>query len=183
MGLSIVTPATVMPVTTDEIKTACRIEDSSFDSEIALLLPAAVAYVASWIDKPVAPTGYRLTLDEFSDAIELPIGPVTAVASVKYYDAAAVLQTVSPASYSLDLTSEPQWVVRNLAYDWPVPLDGINMVTVDFTAGYTTTTLPADLKLAILGVARIWFEGGMGCAIPDTLHATMEAYRVSWIAA
>lgn len=184
MGLSLITPAAGSPVTLAEAKAVCGIEGSAHDALLALLMPAAVDHLAEWLGTPLGVAGYRLTLDGFSDAIELPKGPVNAVSAVGYLDAASAPQVVSPAVYSLDLVNTPQWVVRNSDASWPTVLDAVNVVTVDFTAGYgATIALPAGLKLAVLGLIKHWFENGGDAKVPDGVYSQAGPWRTMWISA
>lgn len=185
MGLSIITPATTSPISDAEVKALAKIEDSSFDAWLAVTKPAAISAIEELLGRPLAPTVYELVLDEFTDTIELPRGPVTAVASLKYIDAANVEQTVSGADYTVDLVSDPQWLVRNSDYDWPTPMDAVNVVKVRFTAGYSSGTvpLPAPLKLAVGGLVKHWFEKGPEAAIPQGIMDLIAPWRSLWICA
>lgn len=181
MGLTIVTPASGSPIEDAEVKALCGIEDSAQDALLAILKPAAVRQVESCIGMALAATVYRLTLDAFSDAIELPRGPVSDVASVTYRDADGVSQVLNDSVYTLDLSSSPQWVVRNEGESWPDPLGAVNTVSVTFTAGYGSGTgevpLPDDLKLAVGALVQHWFENGAAAGVPQGVWDLLGPYR------
>jgi uncharacterized phiE125 gp8 family phage protein len=179
VGLSIVTPATGTVITTAEVKTLARIEDTAFDSLIALLLPAAVRKIGEAIDRPLAETGYRLSLDAFADTIELPRGPVSAIDAVYYTDADGITQTLDPGVYTLDAVSDPQWLVRNSDESWPTTDDAVNAVRIDFTAGYDASgiPLPDDIKLAVGSLVKFWFENGAEQPIPPGVWDLLSDYR------
>lgn len=178
MGLALITPATELPVSLEEAMVACRVEDeSTFDALLTLLLAGACDELGTWTGRPLGVATWRLTLDEFSDAIELPRAPVVAVSSVQYYDADGVQQTADPDSYALDLVSSPQWVVLNTDETWPTTLDAVNAVSVDFTAGYDAATIPAGLKGAVLGLVEHRFVNGVSAEMPAGVRNAASPFR------
>lgn len=179
MGLTLITPATVPPVTLADARTVCRIEasETSFDPLLTLLLGAAVDELAAFTGQALGEQGWRLSLDQFTDTIELPRGPATAVASVGYYDIAGTLQTLSPAIYTIDLVTNPQWLVLNSGKSWPELLDAVNVVRVDFTAGYSPATLPPGLKGAVLGLIAHRWDNGAAATIPAGVLDAASPFR------
>jgi uncharacterized phiE125 gp8 family phage protein len=85
-----------------------------------------------------------------TDGIVLPVSPVTAVTTVKYYDSAGVLQTVSASDYYYSLYEEPT-VIR--FKDTPPTVNDykVEAVEVAFTAGYANANaVPKKIRQAIL---------------------------------
>lgn len=158
MGLTLITPAVTLPVTLAEVKTYCAVEDGSFDGLLGDLLKSACSRVEQLTGLVLGEQVWKLTLDEFSAAIELPKGPVLAVSAVNYVDVLGAAQLASASLYSLDLTSKTQWVVLNSEGSWPATLNGVNAVSVTFSAGYLAATLPDDIKLAVKALVATWFE-------------------------
>lgn len=78
-------------------------------------------------------------LDAFPDfEIALPYGPVHAVESVTYVDAAGAPQTLSEDAYVLDDVSRPAVLLPATGTTWPETQAGAaNTVTVTYSAGYT----------------------------------------------
>ena len=183
MGLTLITPATALPVSLADCKAICGIEDASFDARLELLRGGAHDMVAELLGCPLGESGWRLTLDQFSDAIELARGPVTAVTAFEYVDPDGNTQDVAPAAYLTDLVSDPQWIVRASDASWPETLDAVNVVTVSFTAGYTAATLPAGLKMALLGLVQHWFENGPAAGVPAAVMNALAPWRKLWICA
>lgn len=181
MGLTLITPAAAWPVTLAEVKTYCAVEDGSFDGLLGDLIAVATGQIEEMTGLALAEQGWRLTLDQFSPAIELPKGPVIAVTSVKYIDSLGVQQTVDPGDYSLDLVSEPQWVVLNSDAIWPATLDAVNVVEISFTAGFAAP--PPQLKLAIRMLVNFWFEQRSPGEIPAGVWNLVEPFRTLWISA
>lgn len=161
MGLILVDPATELPVTLAELKLNCGVEDSSFDSLLTINLKGALAHVERVLDRALGAQTWLLAQDDFTDVITLPVGPVLAISTggFTYLDETGTEQVVPDAAYTLDLVSNPQRVVLNEGQDWPSDNgDFVNAVQIQFSAGYTAATLPADLKQAILLLAAHWFE-------------------------
>lgn len=182
MGLTIVTPASEAPISLDEVKALASVEDSSHDVRLNLLLDAAVRQVEELLGMALGPTVYRLTLDAWADAIELPRAPVTAVGSVKYSDTAGAEQTVSADDYTLDATSSPQWLVRNADATWPDLVDGVNAVRITFTAGFSDAgvPLPGPLKLAVGSLVSHWFDNGAEAGMPKGTWDLIGPWR-RWV--
>ncbi len=158
MGLTLVTPPTVWPVTLDEAKAQCRVRHSDEDGLLDRLIAAAIGHIEKELSISIAEQTWELSLDAFSDAIELRRGPVISVTSVKYSDADGIEQTVSASDYTTDFTSERPWVVLNSDASWPDTLDGINAVRVRYVAGMAI--VPPSLKhAALVGIQRMFERG------------------------
>ena len=160
MALTLITPAAGLPVSLAEAKAHVGIEvdDPTYDIALTVHLRAAVGYVARVLDRALGEQVWQLTLDGFDGAaIELPVGPVLSVDEVGYLDTAGASQVVDPADYTADLVSNPQRIVLNSDASWPDTMDRINAVSIEFTAGWDSDTLPDDLKLAVLQLTAHWF--------------------------
>lgn len=183
MTLSVVTPPATYPVTLAEAKAQARYLADDEDAFFESLIAEATAHVEKELAISLSPRTYRLTLDAFTDAIRLPGGPVETVTSVEYVDREGLTQTVDPALYTVDLFSRPQWIVRNSSSIWPTPLDGVNVVTVQYDAGFAE--LPHDLlplKRAILLLVGAWFDNREALAsgleeIPQGVDRLMQPFR------
>ncbi|MES2903854.1 MAG: head-tail connector protein [Pseudomonadota bacterium] len=186
MGLMLLTPPTSDPLTLAEAKAQCRVLHDDEDALIARLVTAATRHVERALSLSLIERTYVLTLDSFSDAIELPRGPVASVTSLTYSDADGVTQTVSAADYTVDLVSRPQWLVRNSSASWPATLDGVNVVSVQYVAGFDE--LPAeyeDLKHAIALLVGHFYANReavtadrQATEVPMAVEALMQPFRM-----
>ena len=184
MALTVITPPSASPaVTQAEAKRWCGIAaaDTAFDDLIDDLLASATLEVEELTGRAIGAQTLRLTLDGFSDTIELPKGPVSSVTSVTYYDAAGALQTASASLYTTDLVSDPQWIVLNDGEVWPDTLDAVNVVLVLYVTGYGAN-VPAPIKQAIRMLVAARFENRLA-AMPEAVMALVEPYRAGWFAA
>jgi uncharacterized phiE125 gp8 family phage protein len=181
MSLQLVTAPTDYPVTLAEAKAQCRVDNDAEDAALQTYIAAATSHVESYTGRAIMPQTWELVLDDFSDAIMFPKGPVTAVSSVKYIDTAAIEQTVTDTNYSLDSASDPQWLVKADDYTWPEVSDGVNNVTIRFVAGYST--VPPEIKLAILLLIGLWYDNRAAAsdrammALPHAVDALLCNHR------
>lgn len=184
MGLQLVTPPTDYPVAREEAKKQCRILHANEDELIDGLIAAATSHIENTLDLSLMARTWRLTLDAFSDTIELPRGPVASVVSVRYVDSAGATQTVSADDYTIDLTSPSQWIVLNSGVSWPPTLDAVNSVAIEYVAGFVE--LPADyagLKHAILLMVGHWYANREAVSerqmaqVPLAVDALTAPYR------
>jgi uncharacterized phiE125 gp8 family phage protein len=141
-----------LPVSVAELKRNLRIEHNDQDELLQELIIRAVASSQAATGRQYARATYTLYLDAFPDGdeIEIELGPVEVITTVKYYaQDAAVLTTVAAATYQLDnveLTAR----LRFLESFTP-DSDKMNVIEIEFTNGWTAATdVPADLKEAIL---------------------------------
>lgn len=186
MGLTLITPPTQYPVTLAEAKRQVRVRHDDEDALITSLIAAATAHIESTLDLSLMTQTWALTLDAFSDAIELFRGPVQDIVSVQYSDEDGLTQTVSVDDYTADLLGRRYWVVLNSDTSWPDILDAVNAVTVTYTAGFDE--LPAryaDLKHAILLLVGHWFEnrgagevGHLVSELPFAVSALLQPHRL-----
>lgn len=168
MGLYLVIPPTLEPVTRDEVKLQSRISDPSQDSRVDRFISSARSYAENRLGRQLMNATWRLTLDNFPNSIGgspwyqsvsqnfpsysqfyngrycdhriiiLPRPPLVSLTSIRYYDVAGTLQTFSSSNYVVDTFGEPGRVQLKALTLWPVTQDRINAVQIDFVAGYGT---------------------------------------------
>lgn len=175
MSLRLITPAATYPVTRAEAKLQCKVDGSDEDSLIDTYISVATAHVESVTGRAIISQTWEQVLDDFSDAMMLPKGPVQSVTSVKYFDTDSVEQTLSALDYTLDNVSDPAWVVKNEDATWPDVADGVNNVTIRFVAGYST--VPPELKAAILLCVAYFYDNRSTGQIPEVVDRLLTNHR------
>jgi uncharacterized phiE125 gp8 family phage protein len=175
MSLRLITAPTDFPVSLTEAKKQCRVDGTDEDGALNIYIAAATAHVESITGRAIMAQTWELLLDDFADAILIPKGPVQSVTSVTYYDTDDVLQTLATDQYTLDNVSDPAWVVRPQSVTYPDVADGVNNVIVRFVAGYST--VPAELKAAILVLIASWFDNRSTAEIPLAVHSLLTNHR------
>lgn len=83
--------------------------------------------------------------------IRLPRGPVLAITSLKYYDAANALVTMSASNYDVDISAPVAIVVPTISAPWPPTYTRLNAVEIRYTAGFgpAAADVPADIVAAL----------------------------------
>jgi uncharacterized phiE125 gp8 family phage protein len=181
MSLRLITAPASYPVTLEEAKLQCRVDSSDEDTLLNGLIAAATDYVELYTGRAIVSQTWELVLDDFSDAMLIPKGPVSSITSVKYIDVDDVEQTISSSNYTLDGVSDPQWLVKASDYTWPEVADGVNNVIIRFVAGYAT--VPPSIKHAVLLLIGQWFDSRAAAtdkaiiAMPHAVEALLTNYR------
>lgn len=143
---------TVEPITLAEVKSHIRQDASVGSIEDAMLtrwIKSAREQAENLTQRYFVEQTWRLELDAFPAAIELPRGPVLSVQSVKYQDASNVQQTLDPADYTVDKNGRyTSYIVPAYGKTWPTTYPHINSVLVEWKAGYGTdaTSVPECVK-------------------------------------
>jgi uncharacterized phiE125 gp8 family phage protein len=161
---SVYTAPTVEPVTLAEAKIHLRLDPDSVHPEddlIASLVVAARELIESHTDRALISTVYDFAIDAFPCGwvLTIPKARLSAVGSVKYYDASSVLTTWSSSNYVVR-TGDPGGLFLTSTAVWPVTETRPDAVVVRCTIGYgaTAATVPSKLKSAILLLVGHWYE-------------------------
>lgn len=190
MPLRLVTGPSQTVVSLAEAKAHLSMEsETAWDSLITGLIAAAQQHLDGRdgvLNRCLSPQTWELVEDGFpmSAAVRLPLPPLRSVASVRYYDAEGVLQTLSASAYTVDTVSQPGWIALNAGESWPDTADMINAVIVRFEAGYDT--IPQPVKHAALLLIGHWFAnresvlagGTSAIVLPMAVDALIAPYRV-----
>jgi uncharacterized phiE125 gp8 family phage protein len=163
MALKLITGPAAEPLTVADTitKLHLRVDSADEDSLLPVYISAARRMLEQETSRRLITQTWTLYLDEFPDEeIDLQIGPVQSVSSVKYVDEAGVQQTVSPLDYALDTVTSPGWVLPTLGKTWPSTRAVANAVEVTFVCGYGATgaSVPEDLILWMLLHVSHWYE-------------------------
>jgi len=151
-SFSVVTAPTVEPVTLAEAREHCRIDNDDENRTLTRLIQSAREQVENDTARALITQTLRMYLDEFpdGDAIELPRPPLAAITSLTYVDAAGATQTWDASNYTADAVREAGRVVLAYGKSWPTARAQANSIQVNYTAGWTTTTIPAAAKQLVL---------------------------------
>lgn len=166
-----------------EAKRHLRVLHDDDDADIEMMVGAATAAIEgpNGIGIALSPQTWRLSLDHFPCEIIVPLGPVSAVTSVEYRDAAGVMQPVAGLRYDLDESPLRVWPARDTA--WPSANCEPGAVKVTFVCGYAD--LPQDLRWAILLLVGHFYEHREAVTtdlkaieLPMGVASILERYRV-----
>ena len=165
MALTIVTEPALEPVSVAELNDFLRLTGTagSSDTILTALTVAARRYCEGVQNHAYIDQVLLLTSDGFPGGsyIELPMGPITSVASVVYYSTANSANTMTAANYYVDTVSSPARL--HLAYGeiWPsLTLRPANAVEVQYTAGYgsAAASVPEEARHAIKLIVGHMYE-------------------------
>lgn len=175
----IVAPA-ALAVSLDEAKDHLRVDHDAENDLITALIQAATAWLDGWsgvLCIALEAQTLELTLDAFpSGCIRLPIGPTTAISSVKYLSADGE-QTLDAAKYSVDLDSKEARIQP--VGGWPSTDGAMNSVRIRFVAGEGT---PPTMKHVIKLLVGHWYEnreavGGSMASVPMAVDMLVAPLR------
>jgi len=162
---AITTAAAAEPVSLTTAKLHLRVDSTDDDTILAIYISAAVGWVEEYLRRPLVARTITLKMDTFpaGQEIELPFPTVSAVSSVKYYDPAASLTTLSSADYWTVLAERhaPGLVILKDTAAWPsLQDDRPRAVEIVFVCGYgaAAADVPADIRNAILLIVAQLYE-------------------------
>lgn len=149
------TAPVIYPVSLADVKRNLRIPttetDTDRDTLIQDLIYAAIDASQNATGRQYCRATYTLYLDAYpeGDIVDIDLGPVDAITSVKYYAQASELTTVDPANYQLD-NSELTARLKFLE-SFTADSERLNPIEIEFTTGWATAAgVPGDLKQAVI---------------------------------
>lgn len=158
MTIRVILAPVNMAVSLADARNAARVNGTDLDGELEIHVRALTAEAEHYTGRAIINRTYRVTLDGFPDAIEMPSTPLASIdsVSVKYIDEAGAEQTLDPADYIVDDKSEPGYIVPGVDLAWPATQTRVNAVNVVVSCGYGAdhTTTPAPFKAFILARLR-----------------------------
>jgi hypothetical protein len=196
MSLALITPPTEEPVTLDEALAFSRIDEGVDDRLVQSLILAARRYIEGPIlNRSLLTQTWDWTFDMFScstfnafpyvavgslpfqaawnpyTALLVPRPPLQSVTSITYVDMNGATQTIDPATYVVDVATEPGRI--NLAYgrSWPTTRSQPNAITVRFVAGWQTVeAIPEEIKQAIKIQVSTLYENRENLLVGQTVN-------------
>ncbi len=177
-GLTLTTDAAAEPITLADAKLWLRIDDSASDTDVAALILAARKKVEA--DTSLALINQTITMTRDTPPYGrrpwlLPIGPVSAIGSIKSYAADDTESTVDSSVYRLDTSSMPARIVLKEGQSWPTSLRPENGLAAVFTAGFgaSAANVPANLIMAMRLLIENWFAN-RGVAVVGALSMELQ---------
>lgn len=163
--LRIVTPPASYPVTLAEAKAQLRVSDSSNDTIISALIPAATKFCQSLVQRVFVLQTLEWVLPCWRECLELPVAPVLAdqVTSIKYVEwSTETLQTLATSAYVVQTKGDSCRIVPKFGTFWPLAFArSPEPIVIRFDAGYEDPAdLPGNVKVAILLMLRHLYTMG-----------------------
>lgn len=206
MGHVLLTPPATEPVTLEAFKSFARINDTSDDTLIEGLLPAARFHFEETTGRATINQTWRLSLDAIpglteawwdgvregaigslakgASWLELPKAPLVSVTVFNSYNEADVATPFT--GFYTDVTATPGKLFLNSGSVWPPATRGHGAFVIDYVAGYGTTPeeVPADIRVCIMQIALHWYENrelsteAMMAKIPMHCERAMQRRKV-----
>lgn len=172
----------IEPITIDDARLHCDLDDSYFDGKLRQLIIAARNKVEQDTRLAFITQTRVLTFNDWPGTIdvELPTAPIQSVSSITYTDSNDSVQTLSASNYTVDAAHRPGRIVLNHGESWPSNRGHHNDITVTYIAGHgsATTDVPELAKLAMLLLIRHWFDHGTAVSMDFAPPKTMPmAYQ------
>jgi len=189
-------PDTDDVLTIADAKSHMRVDFSDDDDLIQSYIGAAIQNIDGrdgWLGRALVAQSWELRLPEFcGSAIPIPLPPLIALESIKYYDADNVLQTLSTDVY--EVTGIGGFgKARVLLKDrqrWPQTARRAEPITISFEAGYVAgdpplPNVPAPILTAIKRQVAAMYENREAIVVnasvsklPGGVEAMLTPYRV-----
>lgn len=187
---TVVTAAADEPVSLEEAKDFLEIDSDilTHDLKITNFIKDAREQVEFRLGRKLVSQTLNMKLDNFYGfIIEIPVAPITAVNSVKYYDNDDTQQTLlggSPQDYRAVLDGDgPSWVQP--VTGWPATYPRPQVVEVEFVAGYADgDNVPESIKDAMKMIVahrmefREPFIFGQTHGVSMAIDFCLDPYRV-----
>ena len=172
------TPA--KPVSVADLKAHLRIRHDDEDALIESLLDAATSWIETELGLALCEQGWRLSLDMLPYAIDIPLGPVSAITAITYVDLDGQTQTLDPDLYDVDYDTKPVTIFRAYGQTWPRTAPRPGAVKVSFTAGFEM--VPMAIVHAIKLLVGEWYlnreNSGPDKLSPISVH--VQALIANW---
>ncbi|GAB3388127.1 head-tail connector protein [Lysobacter fragariae] len=167
MGLRLITPAGLKPVTISEARDHVEVFGSAHDAKLTAMIDAAVSNLDGRdgiLGRALIEQEWELTLDAFpACSICPPLPPLLSITSVKYIDTNGVEQTLASGAYKVE-PGEHGRVSPVFGTSWPATRSESGAVKVQFKAGYgaNDSAVPQAIRSAILLIVGDLFENREG---------------------
>lgn len=137
MGVKVLTPPTVEPVTLADAKLHLRVDTSDEDALVTRLIKSAREECEHFTQRTIPTTTLGLYLDAFPDGdLHLPSGPAQSITSVQYVNEAGSLTALPSSVYALDDTQVDAALRLTWGSGWPPTRVQPNAVIVTYVAGF-----------------------------------------------
>lgn len=155
--IEVTTPASVLPVSTADMKVHLRLNDTSEDSLLSDWIEAAALTFTHATGYVLTETAFKLYLDAWPDGgiVFIPRRPMKTITGVEYLDEAGNWQTLNGTTN--DSKSVPARIV--LPSSLPtLHATQVPKVRVSFTAGFTAaSSIPKSALVAVKLLVSHWY--------------------------
>jgi uncharacterized phiE125 gp8 family phage protein len=150
----------VEPVLATDVQTYGRIFETVDTALITLMAKAARKIVERMLNRATINRTIVAYWRTWPRQLLLPLAPISAITTVKYYDSAEALQTWAATEYDADLNIDPKSIQLSYGKSYPSVYSRPDAIQVTYVAGYgaAASDVPITLKMAIEAVALDLYE-------------------------
>ncbi len=203
--------AATEPISTAEAKSFMRVTSTADDTLIGVLIKNARQLCENYSGRAFISQTWEFSLDRFpstqsgsgsrpwwdgtregpisllnrtEDFLELPVGPLISVSSLKTFDFSNTEATMDASDYIVDTRRMPPRITLALGSIWPVNLRPADAVLVTFLAGYANAAaVPGPLTQAVYQTTSFLYENRESTPeLPAGVMALLDPYRLKRIA-
>ena len=189
MSLTLVTAATIEPLTLAQAKEQLRLETDCDDALLMRYITAARKWVEGQTKRAITAQTWDQAIDyhwpwKFGGRrIDLALNPVASVTTVTYIDDAGASQTLASSQYIVLEREHGSFIAP--AYDavWPSVRHIPGAITVRFICG-SDTEVPEELQQAIAIYAAYMYDnrGESDVDVPSNIETLISPYRDARVA-
>lgn len=186
MGLKLISPPAVEPVSLAEAKAHLRLDSDADDAYVSALIRTARERAELFLRRALITQTFDCTLDGFPAnrrSIDLPRPPLQSIESVKYIDTEGNLRFFEPESYVIDTASDETGRVA-LAWNryWPIAGSSINSVVIRFIAGYgdSPENVPEAIRHGILIEISNLYENREDIVVGQSISLLSLSEKLLW---
>lgn len=174
------------PVSLEEAKLHCRVDDDAEDALITGLVSAATAHLDGYtgiLGRALVTQTWRQDFCRFGAKMRLPLRPVASITSVTYFDGDNAEQTLATSVYDIFTDAAGSYVGLKPDQDWPSAYARPDAVSVAYVAGVASDAVPQPIKQAILLMVGHWYANREAVAegqmrdVPMAVDALLRPYR------
>ncbi len=188
---TVTAPATVLPVTVDELKLFARIDWSSEDELLEAFISSATFLAEKWLNRALLQQTIKLVMDTWPEErkIELPRPPLISVSAVRQYDEDGVATAFASSNFYTITNADPGVLVLKESATVPYDARDYAGYEIEYLAGYgaTASAVPQPIRDAVklwaaeMHEARTLSDYGSGGALsqppPPSAAALLRPYR------
>lgn len=155
MKPKVIVPPAELAVPLQSAIAAARADGAGLDDQVRQAVETATAEAEFETQRALITQTLQITVDRFSDSLQLPRAPLISVVHVKFRpagDETGEFQILDPRDYDVDIASEPGYIFPAPGKAWPATARRAGSVKVQYVAGYGPdhTSVPAAIKGFIL---------------------------------
>ncbi|MEL6661130.1 MAG: head-tail connector protein [Bacteroidota bacterium] len=194
MASRVTNPPQVEPVSLDDAKNHLKVDFSTDDTLIEVLITAAREVAEDYTNQKFITQTIEETFNSFPSStplspyceLQLAFGPLIQVVSIRSLNSEGTYdEAIDQENYTASDTITPPVVIPKLDYSWPTTVDHPEAVKVVYHAGFgaAATDVPKGIKQAMLLMIGYWYENRIDSVrkMPTQAEWLLRRYRIQTI--